>query len=199
MIKKTLFSITATVVLATAAQATVVNLGGSVTPVFPGADDFLGGAQVTIGNLTGMPASNATADIAAVFDEFGSYQINGGGFTPNQFDGGFASTDSGVSAPFNGRQIYIWVVDTADKADATGSAVFTGTGDAWKFPTHVGNGQDATSLPTDAADAPTWTFTYGAMNGDNSQMLLARVIPEPSGALLAGLGGALLVFRRRRK
>lgn len=200
MIKTTLFSVAAALTFASVSQASIVTLSGTRTG--PLVVNFGGGAPVSgglvrLGTLSGAPASNAVADIDAVFNEFAT------GFTAA--DGKLGQTfNNAAAASFNGQQVYIWVFDTATQGAATQQAMLTvadpnapDAGNAWVYPTHTGSGTDSATLTLGAllTGADT-SVTPGVVFGANNIQLAP--IPEPSGALLAGLAGVLIAFRRRR-
>ena len=206
MIKTSLLSITAVLGLATIGNASIVTLSGGRTGplvITSASGDPVAAGLVRVGTLSGAPASDSVDDIDAVFAEFAT------GVTAA--DGKLGQTFNNASAAaFNNQQIYVWVFNTATTAPAAGQehGVFTlvngddtGAGTDWFFPVHTGSGTDSVTVTlaalfTDGDTSVTPGIGLDAANGGG--LTLVPVIPEPSGALLAGLAGMLLVFRRRR-
>jgi len=204
MIKTTLLSMGAALTLASIGQASVVTLSGSRTgPLVLTSSDgnAVAGGLIRLGTLSGAPASSSVDDINAVFQEFATGNTSGTGALGQTFNNAAAS-------PFDGQQVYIWVFDTADGVNPAEHGVFTvqdpnnpGDGSPWVYPTHTGSGTDAVTLTLgaltggsgDASITPGIEFT-----ADNGGRLTLTPVPEPSGALLAGLAGMLIAFRRRR-
>lgn len=203
MIKTTLLSVTAILGLVAAAQASIVTLSAGRTGplVITSGGSPVSGGLVRVGTLSGAPAGNSIDDINAVFREFGTSVTSATG-------GLGASVSNPAGTPFDNQKIYVWVFSGADAASSAEHGVFSvvnaanpGSGNPWTFPMHTGTGTDAN------------TITLGALltNGDSSVTpgimfdsqtaggrLVLTPVPEPSGALLAGLAGALIAFRRRR-
>ena len=184
--------------LATAANATIINLSAGFTGPFAVQSDTttrVDTGLTRLGTLTGAPASTSIADIEAVFVEFGTGATTG--------TGGIGGTYSnGDAGSFNDQQVYFWVFDGADTGSSTEHGLFSvadpdapASGDNWRYPVHTGSGTDSATLALSAV-VQGGDFVVGRTDGSN--LVLAPIIPEPSGALLAGLAGALLVFRRRR-
>ncbi|MFT5106367.1 MAG: hypothetical protein ACI9UA_001990 [Pseudoalteromonas tetraodonis] len=202
MIKTLSLSITVAVSMAAVAQASIITLSAGRTGplVITSADgSAVSSGLVRIGTLTGAPASPAVADIDAVFSEFGTATTSA--------TGGLGTTVSNpAGTPFDGQQVYIWVFSGSDMSSAE-HAVFTvadkdapDAGDPWTFAAHTGTGTDGgtvtlSALLTGADTSITPGVSFSSASGGR---LILTPVPEPSGALLAGLGCALIAFRRRR-
>lgn len=203
MIKTTLFSISTALALVAAGQAsTVVLAGGRTGPVVTdSAGATVAGGLVRIGTLTGAPASNSLSDIDAVFSEFATAATSAAGL--------LGSTSSNAAGgAFDGQQIYLWVFNAASMGSASQHGVFTPgdpnapvAGAAWIYPVHTGTGSDNATVSLNALlnGGADLSVTPGIVIDSASGGKLALTpIPEPSGALLAGLAGLAIAFRRRR-
>lgn len=204
MIKTTLFSITGALALAVTAQATTVTLSAGFSGPFVEKIDGtrVNGGLVLLGTMTdaqrdSLSAGSLSADVDAVFAEFGTRNSSATGSIAGSF------TNVGANAgDFDGKQIYIWVFNGTDKTSAE-HALFTvanpaapGTGNPWLFPANLGGVGDGTTISVAALLANSNNGVPRAIAGNNLRLVPA--VPEPSGALLAGLAGAALLFRRRR-
>lgn len=198
MIKTTLFSITAAMALATAANASIVTMSAGFTGPFAFESDGVTRVDtglMRIGTLTGTPAGDSIADIEAVFSEFGTQFTSATGGL-----GGTVSNAAGT--PFNDQKIHIWIFNTGSVTPDSEHGLFTvidenapATGEPWVYPVHTGSGTDSVTISLSALSSAL-VIPSGAGVRDGN--LILAPIPEPSGALLAGLAGMLLVFRRRR-
>ena len=199
MIKTTLFSITAAMALATAANASIVTMSACFTVPFAFESDGVTRVDtglMRIGTLTGTPASDSIADIEAVFSEFGTQFTSATGGL-----GGTVSNASGT--PFNDQKIHIWIFNTGSVTPESEQGLFTvidenapASGEPWVYPVHTGSGTDSVTISLSALSSAL-VIPSGAGVRDGN-LILAPAIPEPSGAMLAGLAGMLLVLRRRR-
>jgi len=204
MTKKTLFSISTALALTVSAQATTVSLSAGFTgPFIENSDGSrVNGGLMLLGTITdaavaGLNTGSDIASIMAVFQEFGTRNTSA--------TGGLAGSVTNVSAAadaFNGQQIYLWVLNTGDKGTATEHALLTvadkanpSAGDDWVFPTNAGGVGDGNAIAMSALIAGRNQLLPGGTNGNNLRLVL---VPEPSGAMLAGLAGLALMFRRRR-
>lgn len=200
MIKTTLLSITAAMALATAANASIVTLSAGFAGPFAFESDGatrVNNGLMRIGTLTDVPASDAIADIDAVFSEFGTATTSATGGLGN-------SISNPAGTPFNDQAIYIWIFDTGSVTPESQHGLYTvldpaapGTGNPWLYPTHTGSGTDSVTISLSALVSNGLVIPPGAGVRDGN-LILAPAIPEPSGAMLAGLAGMLLVLRRRR-
>lgn len=111
-------------------------------------------------------------------------------------------TDNTASAnAFNADPMYLWVFNATTVAAATEMGIFRST-DAivpWTFANNAGGVGDDTTFSTTATGAPTMLAFGGAGSTTSTTMTLVSAVPEPSHALLLGLGAGGLLFRRRRK
>lgn len=89
-----------------------------------------------------------------------------------------------------GENIFVFITD-----DTTEWALLEFSGDTFKADSAIPNTATA-SINT--SNIGSWTITGGSYDSDSSTVQLAA-IPEPSAALLGGLGGLLLLRRRRSR
>ena len=201
MIKTTFFSLAAAAAMTTLSSATILNLAGDAMPRTPGGD-FIPNGLVRIGTLNGDPVDAMVASIEAQFAEFGTSAITAPpSFTPNVFAGSTSRNDGN----FDDQQVYIWVFDKPTVAESDFHALFTvndpdnpGEGDGWRFETHIGNGTDSRTLTINAATLANADLSVTTDASVDGAFLNLQRIPEPSGALLAGFAGMVLMLRRRR-
>lgn len=198
MIKTTLLSITAAMALATGANASLVVLSAGFGGPFAFTPD---GNRVDTGLIrvgTVAPAADlgdaSIGAIDAVFEEFGTATTTA--------SGGLGNTISNpAGTPFNDQQIYIWIFDGATPETSGAHGLFTvedpaapTAGSPWFYPTHTGAGTDSVTISLSSIINGGRLLVPGTTASGNAITL----VPEPSGVLLAGLAGMLLVFRRRR-
>lgn len=202
MIKKSLLVITAAISFTSAAQATSILLASSRSSptVVTSADATVAGGLIRVGmisDLAGISPASSFDEIAAVFTEFGTGVTSDVG----RPGGNPAIADQATATPFNGQQVYIWVFsDGAGDAGSAQHGLFTNNaappsaGDPWQFPA-FGPPTDGATLSMVALSQQGVALIGGLEDG---KIILAPTIPEPSGALLAGLAGMVFLFRRRR-
>ena len=204
MIKTTVFSLSTALALTVAAQATTVSLSAGFTGPFVEDSDGVrvNGGLMLLGHIdaAGLATIDPSSDIAAitaVFQEFGTANTNAQGSPASSFTNVTPAADG-----FNDKQIYLWILDTDSKATATEHGLYTvadptapATGNNWIYPVNAGGVGDSTSISVAALiDGP----AAGLPGGSEGRNLRLMVIPEPSGAMLAGVAGLALLFRRRR-
>ena len=205
MIKTSLFSLLTVLGIASVAQASFVTLTSTGRSGPIALDSGLVAVDtglVRLGTVSAAPASGSFDDIAAVFAEYGTGETGTGAQA-----GFFGQTinNAGGTSDFDNDQIYIWIFD-GDTANASTENGLFSLVDAdapavpWRFPVQTGTGTDGVSIVL----ADLFDGNGAASDGSqiDSQTVGGRVIlapiPEPSGAMLAALGGVFLVFRRRR-
>jgi hypothetical protein len=109
-----------------------------------------------------------------------------------------STPQSGVNASFfDGKQIYIVIVNGATVGAASQMGIYTST--AWLFPTNTGNSlTDTSSFAT--SSGTTVSATGGAGQATSSQLQLAAAgVPEPTTVTtILGACGLLGLLRRRR-
>ena len=126
------------------------------------------------------------------------------GSLPNASDGtGYITTgnfEADVMGPWAGQRIYLVATDTQNHLDATQIAVFTNTGlSSWEFQSLDIDPPKNVSMDNDIIGNGNARILAGAetvLDGFPT-IQLAPVIPEPSTSLLALLGLAGLLHRRR--
>ena len=184
----------------TTTDTPIVDSGGNLIP--------LGGGVVAVGRALGGTVD--VADLASTFDQFGSASnINGGGFGIDGFVSDAAPTFQVATATatadgFIGETVFVVIGNAADLASSTEFAVFQAAGTF--LPDNLGLEQNTNvSLQVGGAtqifgDIASDVLVPGTPLGDltfSSGIQLAG-IPEPSSALLLGLGGLGFLIRRRR-
>lgn len=204
MIKTTVFSLSTALALTVAAQATTVTLSaGFAGPFVENADGSrVNGGLTLLGHISDadMMTLTPTSDIGAieaVFQEFGTRLTSATGGLAGSY-----TNVTGAADGFNGQQIYLWILNTDSKGTATEQGLYTvadanapTAGNAWIYPVNAGGVGDSTTIQVSALiDGP----KAGLPGGSAERNLRLVVIPEPSGAMLAGLAGMALLFRRRR-
>lgn len=136
-------------------------------------------------NNTAGTAGGTGWDLMNISGSLNLTATSGGKFTINVLSLNGSQT-TGITPSFNGSQNYQWLI-----ADAT--SAITGF-DATAFTINLAGFQNPYS--------GTWSVALGnqpGIGGDNSQIYLTyAAIPEPSVALLFGVGIAVVIFRRRQ-
>jgi hypothetical protein len=140
-------------------------------------------------------ANQTFSSLDAAFTQLGTTSTIGGQFTND-----IVNTTSG----FEGRELYIWVLNSSTPATANAWVILTDTADTnWKVP------NDGANTIIDAGD-PAVFVPIGALgisvpnanspNGKDWEMQSLAAVPEPStyASTLLGLSGFALVSLRRR-
>jgi hypothetical protein len=103
---------------------------------------------------------------------------------------------------FNGRKIYVWAFNADTIGAATQMGIFEATSATipWTFPTNLGGVGDTTTLSTTTGGATLAAFGgVGSISGSQLRLEAIGAVPEPSRAMLAGMGLFAGLVRRRRK
>ena len=103
---------------------------------------------------------------------------------------GFFTGDVSYSDGLAGQNIFVFITD-----DTTEWALLEFSGDQFRADAAIPN---AATASINTSNIGSWTITGGSYDSDSSTVQLAA-IPEPSAALLGGLGGLLLLRRRRSR
>ena len=181
-----------------AAPAATVSFssGGNFTTFEVAADAALVAGHLHAGYYASDPSGLTTVDLRDSFQMFASFGSNSGaaGFFGV---GDFPITAVGGAA---GQHIYLAVTDTPVVGDATLIAVFTNTTDPdWEFPaTDLGftPGLSMDDIVLSAAGSSILAGVEGTATSGFPVIQLVG-IPEPSTSLLALIGTAGLLRRRR--
>lgn len=165
------------------------------------------GSLVRIGTFETAPDPNSTFEqLAAQFTEFATTTI--GHSAAAGANKGMINRTNIVDGPnqpgdsfFAGKQVYIWVYNSAT-ADATADqGIFTSTDAAWRFAASADD--PPVSLSTSLINTAigvglTAPGINPAADGVAQNYRLAAVVPEVSSSALAMLGIALIGARRRK-
>ena len=89
-----------------------------------------------------------------------------------------------------GENVFVFITD-----DTTEWALLEFSGDTFKLDSAIPNTATAS---LNSSNIGSWTITGGSYNSTSGNVQLSA-IPEPSAALLGGLGGLLLLRRRRSR
>ena len=143
--------------------------------------------------------------ITEMFGTFGQFSGEAGILGDGRSNYEFADP----SLSFVGRQAYIWVYNT--DAPSSGTEWFLAKAPAWIFPEGSGDLSPGTPvdwrLPDLGTESPVWGSQLGNIgaggyevtsNSFELQTFTATVVPEPSSAMLLGMGVCGLAFRRKR-
>ncbi len=144
------------------------------------------------------------SSLSTNFTQFDSTTIGAGGINSM---GQFITDALLTNTNFNGKQLYIWVLNSSTPASATSWVIVTNNSSAWTVPTTPGDftaidmSDPGTFIPAGAFGVS--VFDAANPSGTNMtdwKMTNFSAIPEPStcALMLAGAVG-LLALRRRTK
>ncbi len=193
-IKLAFLSVVALANFASGASISVTNYDGLSTFALVGSSTsmLVTTGTITVGTYTAEPVG--IVDYLTNFTAFGSPIAFFGSGAPGYFTGGVTETITPASF-FDGKTVY--VVLESDGEVAVWKAVSNAAGNTFTADNPIGGPTDLTVLTT------TGSLLFGSVEnfevpgfGQQPGIKLA-VVPEPSAALLVGLG-ALGLLRRRR-
>ncbi len=194
----------------------------SATNSYTGATSVNQGTLLVNGNIATSATTVASGATIGGSGTTGALTVNTGGFVNPGTTTGILSTGNYTQAGTYNTTITSTVAGTGyDQVNVTGSVNITGGSLSTSFSGSYSANNLIFILLNDGTDAITgtynglaqnaivtthggfsWQISYTANSGTSSftggNDIALRAIPEPSAALLSGLGAVLLLFRRRR-
>lgn len=207
--KKQLLLIATLGAFASASHASTVSINRGLNPGFNiqnNSGTVITTYSILVGSFDVNPVAPAPATLKALlqtaaFNEFGLATAPAGGLlagsiTKNDFTTGPAPTE------FNGKNIYVVVMDAATAAASNEFALLTvdttSPAGTWVFPADVTSALTTTNAPAGLISSFATVLGTEIDNATGPESLRLAAIPEPTTTVLASGLLALGFFRRRR-